>query len=643
MSAAVDPVLVVVSFYDARPRQELDALLHDLATVPAGWPFSVLVVVNQERAEPTPIAAALPGLRVLHRPNAGYNIGAWEHGWRAAPGHEIYLFLQQECRVRRPGWLAPFVRRLRQPGVGLVGERANPAWAVPWNEIERRFAGHTLPGHQVDGVPAPRLATYRHFFASNGIDPGPSGDHLQTLVLAATGTTLARIGGFPIGRDYGEAIAAEIGISKRVQMLGLSTEEIGPRPFTWFTHPQWQAKAELQPVPPPRLGLQRWLQQIAQQCWGRDKPWLVLGKGPTFRQLTAQHRQEHHLFALNHVVREVAVDIAHAIDIDVVRSCRDVLDAQCRFLLMPRVPHVDNKPGERLLEQWFDELPELFELERAGRLVWYNCSTGKPHPGSPVIEVQSFSSEAALGLLAAMGVRTVRSLGIDGGRQYSAAFGDLTATTRLQNGQPLFDLQFAHIARIVAAHGIDYAPLVAPVRVCIRGDAAHAVAARVLEHSIRKHASLPVAGTCMPAGEAAPAGALVVAAAALAGGAGAVARGDATNGVAWLQPVLHEPWRHPAEPAAAAWVDAFAEAVNAGLVTAAELRRAIRRGDVDGRLLLPANLPEGAAEPGSAAEAQARELRRELAQLRLSRTWQLGRMLVRPVLAVQRRLWRRVR
>ena len=636
--SAVPPALVVVSFYDGRPRQELDDLLHDLATIPAGWPFSVLVVVNQERAEPTVVTATLPGLQVLHRPNAGYNIGAWDHGFRSARDHDVYLFLQQECRVRRPNWLLPFVQRLQLPGVGLVGERANPAWDRPWDELERRFVGHELHGHFIDGKPATRLATYRHFFAQHGIEAGPRGDHLQTLVLAATGATLRRIGGFPVGRDYGESIAAEISVSKRVQALGLTAEQLGPRPFTCFTHPQWQDKADRQPLSPPRWSLGAWLQRLAADSPFDARPWLLLGKGPTFGQFSPAHRQQHNLLALNHVVRQTPVDIAHAIDIDVVKACAAHLEANARFLLMPRVPHVDSQPGERLLEEWLAEIPELYELERRGRLVWYNCSTGRSFPGSPVIEVQCFSSEAAFGILAAMGVRAIRSLGIDGGRLYSGTFADLAGTTRLQNGQPLFDQQFVHLDRLVRTHRLDWRPLAAPHRIWIRRGGEPELAARVLEHSIKKHATMPVAIEHERPGVAAPGDALVVEAAALVTAdlpvdAAALRAGD------WLQPLpARRPWSAPDEPAAGPWLDAFAEAVNAGAVTRRQVQRAVSSAVADVRLLAPRALANAAA-----AGDEARRLRCEIAQMRLSRTWQVGCLLVRPALAAQRLLWRRVR
>ena len=106
------PVLVVVSYYDARPVQELDELLRSLAAIPSGWPFAVRVVVNQDGGARTDLADRHPGVQVMHRPNQGYNIGAWDHGWRAEPAYEAYLFLQHECVLLREGWLRPFVDRI---------------------------------------------------------------------------------------------------------------------------------------------------------------------------------------------------------------------------------------------------------------------------------------------------------------------------------------------------------------------------------------------------------------------------------------------------------------------------------------------------------------------------------------------------
>jgi hypothetical protein len=116
--------------------------------------------------------------------------------------------------------------------------------------------------------------------------------------------------------------------------------------------------------------------------------------------------------------------------------------------------------------------------------------------------VRFFSAEAALDVLGEMGVKTVRSLGVDGGRGYSSAFEDLESTTMLVNTRTSFDEQFAEIDRIVQRHAMDYAPLVAPpgkepIRVFVGADDSQLVAAAVLEHSIRKYASRPVEFTVM--------------------------------------------------------------------------------------------------------------------------------------------------
>ncbi len=627
-------VLVVVSFYDARPVDDLDRLLVALRTTEAGWPFDVRVVVNRDGDGPLGLAERHPGVEFLERPNTGYNIGAWEHGWRTATAWDSYLFLQHECTLAGEGWLAPFVHRAAEPGVGLVGERLNPAWDAPWSDIEKRFAGHSLPGHQIDGRPTERLPTYAHFFARNGIDRGARGDHLQTLVLFATRATLEAIGGFPVGRDYGEAIAAEIAISKKVQARGLRICEVGDRPFRHVSHPQWKDHPQRTARREPSLGLERFLRDCAAERRFGDRPWLLLGKGPSFAHLTAQHHEPFHLLGLNHVVREVPLTIAHAIDVDVAATCADALRTNCRWLLMPRVPHVRSAAGDRPLEDWFADIPVLDELDRDGRLVWYNLSTGKARPGSPSIEVRHFSSEAAMQILALLGARTVRSLGIDGGRTYSGRFADLASSTLLANGKPLFDRQFEHLREIVAKHRIDWSPLVPPLVVHVSGDAALELPARVLEYSIQKHASVPVDvvfGLTPPTSPA-----IRMSAASFVDGDVAALRDHTGPQPDWVVDVGGaRPWHTVQGPLAERWLDLFAEAVHAGVVPTALVRRAVRRGEASQVLL---RLPPPVPAPGADAKAtEARRLARELANLELSATYRVGQMLMAPVRAALRK------
>lgn len=219
------------------------------------------------------------------------------------------------------------------------------------------------------------------------------------------------------------------------------------------------------------------------------KPWLLLGKGPTFSRRGEFPPEDYNLLGLNNVVTEQNVDVAHIIDVDVVEKSADALRQNCRFLVMARRPHVRFEPAERLLEDYFAELPVLKELDEQGRLVWYNAATSPPVGNSRSIGVTFFSSEAAMNILGEMGVKKVRTLGIDGGTKYGEEFKDLPA---LQNSLPSFDAQFRELEDIVAHWGIDYDPLIEPMRVFCGLDESQIVAARTLEYTIRKHATRPV-------------------------------------------------------------------------------------------------------------------------------------------------------
>jgi hypothetical protein len=237
------------------------------------------------------------------------------------------------------------------------------------------------------------------------------------------------------------------------------------------------------------------LLQWARSFDAGDRPWLLLGKGPSFQRIGEVPLSEYRVCTLNHVVREVPTDMAHAIDLDVVIECAEAIERQARVLIMPWRPHVDHRPSRQTLAEIAVEVPVLRRLAAAGRLVWYNAATSKkPHGDSPVIDVRFFSAEAALNLLATIGARTVRSLGVDGGISYSSAFTDLDDKTRLANGHSSFDKQFAGIARTILRTGIDYAPwhLQSPIRVFVGADAAQIAGVKVLEYSIRKHASMSV-------------------------------------------------------------------------------------------------------------------------------------------------------
>ena len=227
----------------------------------------------------------------------------------------------------------------------------------------------------------------------------------------------------------------------------------------------------------------------------QEQPWLVLGKGPSFAKRDQFDLKNFQLLSLNHAVREQPVAVAHMIDYDVVEACGESIDRNAQVLVMPWFPHFKNRPGTENLESLARRNSTLERLNTQGRLLWYNHSLAREMRGdSPVIPVRFFSSEAVLNLLAAAGVRQVRSLGIDGGNNYSAQFRDLAGKTLLSNQRTTFDVQFDEIAKILMNTGIDYAPLdvQSPVRVYVAATEGQMLAVKVLEYSIRKHASLTV-------------------------------------------------------------------------------------------------------------------------------------------------------
>ena len=227
-----------------------------------------------------------------------------------------------------------------------------------------------------------------------------------------------------------------------------------------------------------------------------SKPWLLLGKGPTFRKIQNVNTDEFHICTLNHVIREIPATVAHIIDIDVVADCAEAIDAHARYLVMPHRPHLKCSPTDKTIFQFVSEIPILRKLENEGRLVWYNLSTSKkdPHGDSPVVQVKFFSAEAALNVLATCGVKVVRSLGVDGGATYSNAFSDLKEKTLLANGHSTFDKQFEGIAATIRKTGIFYAPLhvKAPIRVFVGADRAQMAGVKVLEYSIKRFATATV-------------------------------------------------------------------------------------------------------------------------------------------------------
>lgn len=242
---------------------------------------------------------------------------------------------------------------------------------------------------------------------------------------------------------------------------------------------------------------------------GQDgRPWLVLGKGPSFSLYRDDLSDEFNVFALNHAMRAKKALVGHAVDIEVFDQLNEGDLDQVRYLCVPWVPHVRKQrllsagkaffgPGERNLLDCCHDQPILKKYLQAGRLLSYNLQTApsaRMNPELPTVKAGSFSASVALELLAQFGASEVRTLGIDGGNAYSRSFADIEQKTKLQTGQTSFDIQFKEMARTIQNHGVKSGPLnmQIPLRVFVGCMPEQELAYQVLKYSIEKNSSVSV-------------------------------------------------------------------------------------------------------------------------------------------------------
>ncbi len=122
----------------------------------------------------------------------------------------------------------------------MLGESLSLDWNRTWEELSHEGKLRMqFPGHDLEGNQASRGEVYFRMFKLWGIDPGNKGDHLRSLIWACRRDVLELINGFPLGIDYGQAIAAEIATSKKIQQAGFHIKQIRWRPFTYIEHPEW--------------------------------------------------------------------------------------------------------------------------------------------------------------------------------------------------------------------------------------------------------------------------------------------------------------------------------------------------------------------------------------------------------------------
>ena len=195
----------------------------------------------------------------------------------------------------------------------------------------------------------------------------------------------------------------------------------------------------------------------------KRKPWLIVGKGPSFDKLSSLDFEAYCSLALNHAVNaRQGFSYVHVTDFDVFDKIKETLSSSSTKLVVPYFLHSENKPSKLLSvdaisnDQSKKHNDLFLKLLKEHRLFTYNSTLSKnvckrKDLGKPVI-VKYFSGVVAVNLLGQSGVKQITLVGIDGGNSYSGFFSGLTPLT---NGRKNFDVQFNEIKKSIKQFGLN--------------------------------------------------------------------------------------------------------------------------------------------------------------------------------------------
>lgn len=232
-------IAVVVSAWEGHPVSFLRRLIASMKHFDAGMPYDLVLSVNGPGFT---VPGDLRGVfhHILLRENIGFNLGAWDHAWRRLPEYDHYLFLQDDCFVRRKNWLRQFARRFAaEQDCGLVGERFSSGWNHPWEELLGCDSGKQT----VSEDKRRRAALYLQWLQEWGIPAGDTAAHLTTVVQFTSRRILEEVDGYPIRDAYQEAIAAEIGFSRKIVAAGYCLRQLKRWRHSYIGHPQWPSES----------------------------------------------------------------------------------------------------------------------------------------------------------------------------------------------------------------------------------------------------------------------------------------------------------------------------------------------------------------------------------------------------------------
>ena len=228
-----------------------------------------------------------------------------------------------------------------------------------------------------------------------------------------------------------------------------------------------------------------------------ESQWLILGKGPSLNKINQYNLENFKIVSLNDsLIVNKHITLGHFIDLDAFkRSSKEVALRKDIYILMPWYPHVDSRPGVNNLIDLIKKNSILMQLSNEKRLLWYDLMTSQIRTGKfPSINAVYFSAEAIFDIFRKVGIRDVKSLGIDGGTGYSDLVQNVKKESHLVNKQQTFSKQFSKLAEIIFQSGIKHTQLYdnSPIKVFIGCTKKELLPAKVLKYSIERHSHISV-------------------------------------------------------------------------------------------------------------------------------------------------------
>ena len=228
--------LLVISHYNSRPKNLLKKLIKSTENLK----IDRLIVINDDLVENNNFKKESTNLFFLNRPNIGMNIGGWNDAFFTLPNYEYYVFIQDECLILDYNFIHFYKDLLNEKSIGMIGESMNPKWNQSWEALLNGPLNVIDNEHLDNGLPVPRVTFYLSMLKKWGINPSYNASHLRSLIWGFKNNVLQQINGFPVGSDKGECIAAEIGVSKKIEAIGLQIQQVKKNPFSFIYHTEWR-------------------------------------------------------------------------------------------------------------------------------------------------------------------------------------------------------------------------------------------------------------------------------------------------------------------------------------------------------------------------------------------------------------------